>query len=77
MYEYEKYNILQSICEELLLNLTPTNVSLQKSLLNNQIAFWLGWTKKAICTIKKYTYNEPFNSYRECYCRYQCNKNQF
>jgi len=46
MYEYQKYNILHSICEEsieLLLNLTPINSSLQKSHLNNQIAFWLDW----------------------------------
>lgn len=46
MYEYEKYNILHPICEEsmeLFLNLTLINGCLQKSLLNDQIAFWLGW----------------------------------
>lgn len=57
MYEYEKNNILHPVCEEsmgLFLNLTLINGSVQKTLLNDQIALWLGWIKKAICTIKKY-----------------------
>lgn len=80
MYEYEKYNILHPICEEsikLFLNLTLINGSFQKSLLNDQISFWLGWIKKAIFTIKKYFNNVFFNSYRECYCCHLCNKNKF
>lgn len=46
MHEDEKYNILHSVYEEnieLLLNMTQINRSLQKSPLNNPIAFWLCW----------------------------------